>query len=295
MGSSNGNNNNAQSQQTSTKKAESEENILDFLGVSAEKQSQQKVTKQAPKMTVFDPLQDENDSIFTQPQPQKKEPPILSNIAKGNQSVLDVLTGQTTQKQTVTPKTQKKDSFDTGTDPFADMISDNVEKKEEKVQNEDDNDPFADIGGSAFDDPIMSSPVVPKTTKNALKKVVTQPIETKPKPQMNALKKVNSDNIILDMFANGAAPDPNLKKKEQKKDDSNPFGDDNPFGVSTDNVANDNNDNSNPFDALGDPFGSTEDVKAESNPFEALDDPFASNDNLKSEEFMADRDPFAGM
>merc|ERR1712062_183698 len=108
------------------------------------------------------------------------------------------------------------------------------------------------------------------------------------------LKKQNSDNIILDMFASGAPPDPNLKKKEpqkqkQQKDESNPFGDDNPFGIDDNN----NNNDSNPFDSLGDPFGSTADVKDESNPFEALDDPFASNDNIKSEEFMADRDPFA--
>merc|ERR1712228_581649 len=189
-------------------------------------------------------------------------------------------------------------------------------------------DPFADIGGSAFDDPIMSEPIKPKQTQNenifaakvnnvqiaqpksVLNKnifaakvnnvQIAQPKSVQNKnifaPTVNtwALKKQNSDNIILDMFADGAPPDPNLKKQKEKE--SNPFGDDlsNPFGTDIQTI-NTKNDESNPFDSLGDPFASTDDVNAESNPFEALDDPFASTDNIKSDEFMAERDPFAGM
>jgi len=183
-----------------------------------------------------------------------------------------------------------------------------------------DNDPFAGMGGSAFDAPI--SKPKPKTVQSSANVFVSKTNKFKPSP----LKKMNSDNIILDMFAQAAPPDPNLKKKKKAKpkrtniqktqsmpeknqkivEESNPFGDDlsNPFGDSIGNIKKDenNNEDTNPFDALGDPFGtSTENVMTkgdETNPFEALDDPFASTDNLKTkseEEFMADRDPFAGM
>merc|ERR1712113_158049 len=74
------NDNNAQQLQqsngnTNTKKAESEENILDFLGVSTEKQQQTASKPAQQKPTIFDPLQDENDTIFTQQTTQKQPQP----------------------------------------------------------------------------------------------------------------------------------------------------------------------------------------------------------------------------
>merc|ERR1712087_123165 len=162
------------------------------------------------------------------------------------------------------------------------------------------NDPFADIGGSAFDDPLMSMAAPPATKK--------QPkAAAKAKPAV--LEKQNSDNIILDMFAQAAPADPNHPKPAQAKAqkaapskavDDNPFDAANPFG-STAIVA----DSSNPFasvDNLADnPFGdSVEDITADG---AADDNPFAmftpmDNQSAKKKEddpFMADRDPFADM
>jgi len=263
------------------------------------------------KVTVFDPLQDENDNAaspgFATQKYSKYDQinnanQIKQNVVdKGNESVLNVLTG-TNSKETTT----KNDEFDTGTDPFAEF-GDNSLNDTKLQKNKISDDPFADIGGSAFDDPIMSEPIKPKQTQNEnifAAKVnnvqIAQPKSVQnenifaPKVNTAPLKKQNSDNIILDMFADGAPPDPNLNKQKEKE--SNPFGDDlsNPFGTDIQTI-NTKNDESNPFDSLGDPFASTDDVNVESNPFESLDDPFASTDNIKSDEFMAERDPFAGM
>merc|ERR1712130_403698 len=265
------------------KNEKSEENILDFLGVATEPK---KVSNNTQKVTVFDPLQDENDNAASPGFVKEKLPNYdeINNknkqIDKGNESVLNVLTGINSKEI----KT-KNDEFDTGTDPFAEF----EETKNEKIKKENkiSDDPFADIGGSAFDDPIMSEPIKPKQIKNENifstkeSKPIQNDIFASNVTATAPLKKQNSDNIILDMFADGAPPDPNLNKKQKKKQkESNPFGDDlsNPFGASIDNIQNANNTKNDDL-----------------NPFESLDDPFASTDNVKSDEFMAERDPFAGM
>merc|ERR1712228_589807 len=131
---------------------------------------------------------------------------------------------------------------------------------------------------------IMSEPIKPKQTQN--ENIFAAKVNN---VQIAQPKSVQNKNIF--------APTVNTAPlKKQKEKESNPFGDDlsNPFGTDIQTI-NTKNDESNPFDSLGDPFASTDDVNAESNPFEALDDPFASTDNIKSDEFMAERDPFAGM
>merc|ERR1712228_60361 len=150
-----------------TKKEKSEENILDFLGVSSE---QKTVPNVQQKVTVFDPLQDENDNAaspgFATQKYSKYDQinnanQIKQNVVdKGNESVLNVLTG-TNSKETTT----KNDEFDTGTDPFAEF-GDNSLNDTKSQKNKASDDPFADIGGSAFDDPIMSEPIKPKQTQN---------------------------------------------------------------------------------------------------------------------------------
>jgi len=259
----------------------------------------------------------------------------MNSVQRGNDSVLNVLTGEPSPSQSYpassnsSTKTspQKEDLSQPGSanasikpdDPFADMpdpfadISGNTfedaaqpktaakptQPQPAKVVPPANNDPFGDIGGSAFDDPLMSMAAPPATKK--------QPkVAAKAKPAV--LEKQNSDNIILDMFAQAAPADPNHPKPAQAKAqkaapskavDDNPFDAANPFG-STANVA----DSSNPFasvDNLADnPFGdSVEDLTADG----ADDNPFAmftpmDNQSAKKKEddpFMADRDPFADM
>ena len=145
-------------------------------------------------------------------------------------------------------------------------------------------DPFADMAGSAFDDPALN--MISNEPQKAKAK------QSKAKPEGKPHQVQDSNDIILGMFAAGASPDPNdpndtnntksiLKPKQQRKDD-NPFGadDSNPFGGNDDN----------PFDTLENPFGS-DDLDPD-NPFAI---PSNNNGNKKQDDFMGDRDPFADM
>jgi len=217
-----------------------------------------------------------------------------NKIESGNASVLNVLTGASNQDQTGdAPKQRpKNDAFDTGTDPFA------------------------DFGGNAFDDlgdEQQQKQVINKNDNDIFAGIggnepaKSKEPEIKPsKPQIPHKKQQDSDILILDMFASGASPDPNSAKKEDEAEtESNPFDAlSNPFG-SSGNVQ-DNNDgnkenkqsknNKNPFDELENPFGADkadknkEKEEDEENPFDA-DNPFSAN-AVKKEDFMGDMDPF---
>jgi len=262
--------------------------------------------------------------LATPQQPQKR---MMSSIQRGNDSVLNVLTGEPSPSQSypassdTSPNKEEisqpgsannsikpDDPFAQMADPFADMSGNafddatpkHIKPKPKPTQNTSQpkpqpasDDPFADIGGGAFDDPIMAAPPKSKKSKPKPKSVA------KAKPAV--LVKQNSDNIILDMFASGAPEDPNhpepAKAKVQKAAasktvDDNPFGAANPFGSSASaNAA----DNSNPFASVenlaDNPFGdSVEDIGADA---ADTDNPFAMftpmDAQTKKEE---DKDPF---
>jgi len=222
--------------------------------------------------------------------------PSMGSIQRGNQSVLNVLTGepsppnsypnssevtpqktaqspkQATPGKAVSPKAALPQQQTKGADPFGGM-----------------DDPFAGMDAPNFDTPSQG-----------IKSAPPQPIQHKAPPA--TLQKVNSDNIIIDMFASGGPPDPNEKKPAaasppKATGSDNPFDASNPFGSSADMASPDKADD-NPFADMADnPFGDSADVVSDDNPF-AMFNPVGSNQQSakKQDDFnMGDRDPFADM
>ena len=242
----------------------------------------------------------------------------LNTIARGNESVLNVLTGEVSPSQSypnssnssikATPKQKqaqpkqeynlggnnnngnaktKGNDFDTGSDPFADM-----------------DDPFADMGGNAFDDPSPAKPK-PKPAQ-----------QSKPKPQ----PKVAANDPFADM-AGSAFDDPalNMLSNEPQKPKPKPAQQSQPKAIPkpAPHQVQDSNDlilgmfeagaspdpnlqnksilkpaqqkkDDNPF-GMDDsnPFGaSVGDNGGDANPFDGLDNPFGSDD-------LGDDNPFA--
>ena len=229
----------------------------------------------------------------------------LNTIARGNKSVLDVLTGEKSPSQSdqnssnssikQSPqqnKQQPKQQYNLGGP--APSANNNQKKQDDPFAGMD--DPFADMGGATFDDimnedkksPGNDAPQIqqqqqprqqPKQQPKPQPK--PQPVPPKPAPPQHQ----DSNALILGMFTAGIDD----KKQEQKPQQSdNPFGgvDINPFGsdnnINDDNDDNDDIDDDNPF-ALFD-----QDTKNKGN------NPFSPNDN-NNDDFMGDRDPFADM
>jgi len=221
--------------------------------------------------------------------------PSMGSIQRGNQSVLNVLTGEPSPPESypvtsaeVTPKKNVASPVQAtpgkavspkaalpqqtkGADPFGGM-----------------DDPFADMGAPSFDTPSQGIKSMP-------------PQKAKPMSAPPAtLHKANSDNLIIDMFASGGPPDPNEKKvaaasPPKAKGSDNPFDVSNPFGSSADMASTDKVDN--PFEDLEDnPFGdSGGDVVSEDNPFAMFTPVHNQQSAKKQDDFMGDRDPFADM
>jgi len=222
---------------------EKEENILDFLGVADSQNNNNQNQQNQPKGTepmIFDPLN-------------------MLETENKNLSKEQTFTKQPKQQYNLNGNAPKNDTFDTGSDPFADFGGNAFDEIPEKKKENIPNDPFADFGGNAFDDPIMT-----ETAK-----------QKQPEIKQNVIKNNNLSST--------------------PKDDSNPFDAlSNPFGTN-DNLQDNNDknkDNENPFDSLDDPFGAEKNGGDQAeNPFDGtLENPFKDK-----EEFMAERDPFEDM
>merc|ERR1712154_132578 len=312
------------------KKQESEENILEFLGVDNDKNGSNK--PQQPIPTVFDPLEDNyqappqafsgpnygnnNGNVFRQNNNNKnsntEQPRKLNAIDKGNQSVLNVLTGEPSPSQSYPdssnssnkatpgkqPKqqynvggtkgndiTKKGDSFDTGNDPFADM-----------------NDPFADMGGNSFDDMMGNNKNIKQKQTKSIPAASVPAVQSKP-------DEFDTGNDPFANMTGNAFDDPVMsvtKTKPKQPQNKQLFTPSKPIQSKQSNLSKQNSNNiildmftadaspdpntkpkqeDNPFDALSNPFGggniknneNNNNINHNDNPFDALDNPFGDS------------------
>merc|ERR1719361_2268152 len=238
----------------------------------------------------------QNQEQNQNPMQNASAPPMMNSIQRGNQSVLNVLTGEpsppqsypATSAETTPIRNPPNQSTPGKAEPGVSAVSVPAVSPQQKTKGNDD-DPF----GGMVDDPFadMAAPAFVENKENEKPKASAPP---------STLKKQNSDNIIIDMFASAGPADPNDKKaapssgKNLKAKEDNPFDSSNPFGSSAEIASTDNV--NNPFEDLENPFGdSGGDVVSDDNPFAM----FTPIDNQKSpkkqEDFMAERDPFADM
>merc|ERR1712079_181901 len=220
--------------------------------------------------------------------------PPMNSIQQGNQSVLNVLTGEpsppqsypVTSAETTPVKTSPNQSTPGKAVPGVSAAS--ALPQQQTKGNDDDpfggmvDDPFADMAEPAFvekKESVKPQPAAPPAT----------------------LKKQNSDNIIIDMFASAGPADPNDNKaaapssgKNLKAKEENAFDASNPFGSSAEIASTDNV--NNPFEDLENPFGdSAGDVVSDDNPFAMFTPINNKKSPKKQDDFMAERDPFADM
>eukprot|EP00484_Ammonia_sp_Unknown_P028185 CAMPEP_0197025436 /NCGR_PEP_ID=MMETSP1384-20130603/5775_1 /TAXON_ID=29189 /ORGANISM="Ammonia sp." /LENGTH=769 /DNA_ID=CAMNT_0042453965 /DNA_START=547 /DNA_END=2856 /DNA_ORIENTATION=- len=259
-----------------------------------------------------------------------QHPAKLNPVDRGNNSVLNVLTGEPSPSQSYPsssePSAQSSPSKPTqaqppekkilkpaaaannnnnGNDPFADM-----------------GDPFADMAAPSFDDIMKpkqenNNNNVPSPQPQPQIQPVQQPKpkpKPKPQPQPQPLqqmpvkppqpKKVDSNAIILDMFASGGGADASTSASNgQKAQPAKPKEADNPFDALANPFGGDDanekdNNTANPFDTLDNPFASDADILGGSAGDLDPNNPFAATpvqNTKKQDDFMGDRDPFADM